>query len=52
MTYPPPNPYDPNQGYGQPSPAPQHYTTDADPYSRPDPYGPSAYPAAPSHPGM
>lgn len=53
MTYPPPNPYDPNQspGYGQPSPAPQHYTTDADPYSRPDPYGPGAgYPTAPSHP--
>ncbi|MCD0443272.1 hypothetical protein LO763_06485 [Glycomyces sp. A-F 0318] len=44
MTYPPPsnNPYDPSQpGYGQPS-APQHYTTDADPYSRPDPYGPGA----------
>jgi len=43
MTYPPPpNPYDPSQqpGYGQPTPAPQHYTTDADPYSRPDPYGP------------
>jgi hypothetical protein len=42
MTYPPQNPYDPSQppGYGQPSPAPQHYTTDADPYSRPDPYGP------------
>lgn len=43
MTYPPPsNPYDPSQsspGYGQPS-APKHYTTDADPYSRPDPYGP------------
>ncbi|SDE23432.1 hypothetical protein [Glycomyces harbinensis] len=43
MTYPPPsNPYDPSQsspGYGQPS-VPQHYTTDADPYSRPDPYGP------------
>ncbi|MEU6247736.1 hypothetical protein [Glycomyces sp. NPDC047010] len=42
MTYPPPNPYDPSQqqpGYGQPS-APQHYTTDADPYSRPDVYGP------------
>jgi hypothetical protein len=54
MTYPPPNPYDPNQspGYGQPSPAPQHYTTDADPYSRPDPYGPGAgYQSAPSHPG-
>jgi len=52
MTYPPPNPYDPNQspGYGQPS-APQHYTTDADPYSRPDPYGPGAgYPSAPNHP--
>ncbi|MFB9659871.1 hypothetical protein ACFQS3_08890 [Glycomyces mayteni] len=44
MTYPPPNPYDPSQqqpGYGQPS-APQHYTTDADPYSRPDVYGPGA----------
>ncbi|MQM24822.1 hypothetical protein [Glycomyces albidus] len=42
MTYPPPNPFDPSQqqpGYGQPS-APQHYTTDADPYSRPDTYGP------------
>ncbi|GAA1672219.1 hypothetical protein GCM10009830_17990 [Glycomyces endophyticus] len=41
MTYPPPNPFDPQQqpGYGQPS-APQHYTTDADPYSRPDTYGP------------
>jgi hypothetical protein len=41
MTYPPPNPFDPSQqpGYGQPS-APQHYTTDADPYSRPDVYGP------------
>ncbi|THV22833.1 hypothetical protein [Glycomyces paridis] len=38
MAYPPPNPYDPAQGYGQPTP--QHYTTDADPYSRPDPYGP------------
>ncbi|MDA1360396.1 resistance to Congo red protein [Glycomyces luteolus] len=52
MTYPPPNPYDPNQspGYGQPS-APQHYTTDADPYSRPDPYSPGAgYQTAPSHP--
>ncbi|GAA2155653.1 MULTISPECIES: hypothetical protein [Glycomyces] len=52
MTYPPPNPYDPNQspGYGQPS-APQHYTTDADPYSRPDPYGPGVgYPSAPNHP--
>lgn len=42
MTYPPSNPYDPSQppGYGQPAPPPQHYTTDADPYSRPDPYGP------------
>lgn len=53
MTYPPPNPYDPNQspGYGQPS-APQHYTTDADPYSRPDPYGPgTGYNSAPNHPG-
>ncbi|MEU6857408.1 hypothetical protein AB0B28_00825 [Glycomyces sp. NPDC046736] len=40
MTYPPPNPYDPGAqppGHGQ---TPQHYTTDADPYSRPDPYGP------------
>ncbi|GAB3229302.1 hypothetical protein GCM10027447_22430 [Glycomyces halotolerans] len=48
MSYPPPNPYDPNQqpqpGYGQPSPQPpQHYSTDADPYSRPDPYGQSPY---------
>ncbi|WP_030160075.1 hypothetical protein [Glycomyces sp. NRRL B-16210] len=42
MTYPPSNPYDPSQppGYGQPTPAPQHYTTDADPYARPDSYGP------------
>jgi hypothetical protein len=42
MTYPPPNPYDPSQqqpGYGPPS-TPRHYTTDSDPYSRPDPYGP------------
>lgn len=53
MTYPPPNPYNPAQSpYGQPSPAPQHYTTDADPYSRPDPYGPgTGYPTTPSHPG-
>jgi len=54
MTYPPPNPHDPNQspGYGQPSPPPQHYTTDADPYSRPDPYGPGAgYNTSPMHPG-
>ncbi|MCC3761664.1 hypothetical protein K3N28_01065 [Glycomyces sp. TRM65418] len=44
MTYPPQNPYDPSQppGPGQPSPGPQHYTTDADPYSRPDPYGPGS----------
>lgn len=45
MSYPTPNPYDPNQqqpGYGPPS-QPPHFTTDADPYSRPDPYGQPSY---------
>ncbi|MCH7229831.1 hypothetical protein L0U85_02995 [Glycomyces sp. L485] len=53
MTYPPPNPYDPNQqpGYGQPS-QPQHFTTDADPYARPDHQGQAGYgqPAYPNPP--
>lgn len=57
MSYPPPNPYDPNQqpGYVQPSPSqPQHFTTDADPYSRPDPYGQPQYgqPGYPTNPPM
>ncbi|GAB4005401.1 hypothetical protein GCM10029992_53160 [Glycomyces albus] len=50
MSYPPQNPYDPNQqpGFGQPSPQqPRHFTTDSDPYSRPDPYGQNPYSGAP-----
>ncbi len=48
MSYPPPSPYDPNQqpGYGQPS-QPQYFSADADPYSRPDPYGQQGYPNPP-----
>lgn len=48
MSYPPPNPYDPNQqpGYGQPS-QPRHFNADADPYARPDVYGQQGYPNPP-----
>src|SRR5690606_30956412 len=44
MSYPPPNPYDPNQqpGHSQPS-QPQHFTTECDPYTRFD----SGYPPNP-----
>ncbi|GAB3650716.1 hypothetical protein [Glycomyces tarimensis] len=47
MSYPPPNPYDPNRqqpGYGQSShPQPQHFNTDGDPYARPDSYTQPGY---------
>lgn len=60
MTYPPPNPYDPNRqhqpGYGQPSqpsPAqPPHFTTEGDPYARPDQqYTQPPYPNPPMNVG-
>lgn len=49
MSYPPQNPYDPNQqpGFGQPSQPPRHFTTDSDPYSRPDSYGQNPYGGGP-----